>query len=223
MEEVPVLVYVVCDARKLELPSYLGRFTDTENSRRRGGKQRLELRYFQEDWIRRRGGRDTLEYDLGETCRWFARIGQIQLPPRTGWKIRVPRKMVQPLMDCWVASGSPKEIGWRQKEVELYRAAEKALERAAAARADGRQRVYGLKSISPALNEVPNILERLDAHEIVHVDVTAFMQFVFKTSDGMLYSGEETLECQLCIRREKAEHDFGVRVEVQGEMPLRPN
>jgi hypothetical protein len=227
------LVYVVCDEKRRYYPGDrqdisgdkeqfdTAGFEGEEPTTKQEKKERREIQLFAEEVILARGGIEALEYDLGGTCRWFARIGRIQIPARRGGRILAQHADVSPLVDRWVADGSPRELSWRQKEVELYRAVEEGILRALT-RGQVVPEDYSLDHISPRLSEVPNILGRLDANEVITVDITATVGFIF-TEGVELCVGHEDHEYKLSIWREKAGYEFKVRVEVQGEEPARPH
>jgi hypothetical protein len=176
----PVLVYVVGNEKQWELPYYLGGRADSQKSKTIS----QVVRFFSEREVVFRGGVDEFEYDLGERCDWYARIGSIQLPATKGRRVVAPPAAVSSLFDCWVASGRPRELGWQYKHIELYRAAKEAL--MIALSREESLGSYTLNPLTPDLHEIPNIFQRLENREIVEIDVQATLGFCEIDHDGLV-------------------------------------
>ena len=211
-----VLVYVVGNEEQWELPHGLGCTADSKKSE----KISEAVRFFSEREVVFRGGVEGLEYDLGEKCDWYARIGSIQWPATTGGRIVVPPTAASSLFDDWVASGSPREFG-RYKYIELYRAATEAI--MIALSREKNPATHSLMSLTPELDEIPDIFQRLETGEIVEVDARATLRFCYVDHDKFFYAGNDHRDFHLSMWCEKTVNDFKVKVEVQtGEIPQRP-
>ena len=206
-----VLVYVVGNEKQLELPHGLGCTADFQKSE----KISQAVRLFSEREVVFRGGVDGLEYDLGEKCDWYARIGSIQWPATTAGRIVAPPAATSSLFDDWVAGGRPREFGWRYKRFELYRAAEEAL--MIALSREKNPGSYGLNSLTPDLHEIPNIFQRLETREIVEIDVQVTLGFCEIDHDGLVYTWSDYRNFHLSMWCEKTVNDFKVKAEARTE------
>ena len=182
-----------------------------------GAERRIRYKFFSDERIQAIGGIKALEYDLGETCIWFARIGQIRAPRRMGGMIQVPLSVIQPLIDAWQACDAPKRFGWRIKGVQLFQAVQRTVEQDAQqvslAQAPGRILGYELTD-STSLGDFQTILKRLDAGELVKIDFTASMACFEKETDGTLVARQEQFEYELWLWREAVKAGSKVRVEI---------
>jgi hypothetical protein len=211
-----VLVYVVGNEEQWELPHGLGCTADFQKSE----KISQAVRFFSEREVAFRGGVDGLEYDLGEKCDWYARIGSIQWPATTGGRV-APPAAASSLFDDWVARGRSREFGWRYKDIELYRAATEAI--MIALSREKNPASHSLKSLTPELDEIPHIFQRLEAGEIVELDVQVTLSFCYVDHDKFFYTGNDYRDVHLSMWCEKTVNDFKVKAEVQtGETPQRP-
>jgi hypothetical protein len=206
-----VLVYVVGNEDQWELPHYLKGTADFQKSKK-GGQV---VRFFSEEEVVSRGGVDELEYDLGEKCDWYAGIGSIRLPAAKGRRILAPPAAASSLFDDWVASGRPRRLGWRYKHIELHRAAKEALT-VALSREEVPVRYEG-NCPTPDLLEIPNILQRLEAREIVETNVQVTLRLCYTDHDGLVYIGEDHRNFHLSVWCEKTVNDFKVKAAVQAE------
>jgi hypothetical protein len=206
-----VLIYLVGNETQWELPYYAEGRGDFQKSK----KRRPVVRFFSEKEVVSRGGVDDLEDDLGEKCDWYARIGSIQLPATKGRRVVAPPAAVSSLFDDWVACGRPRELGWRYKHIELYSAAEKALMIALGPKEHPVG--YEVNSLTPDLHEIPNILQRLEASEIVEVDVPMTVGFCYTDQDGLDRTREDDRNFHLSIWCEKTVNDFKVKAKAQRE------
>jgi hypothetical protein len=212
-----VLVYVVGNEEQWELPHYLRSTPGFQESERMS----QAVRFFSEKEVAFRGGVDGLEYDLGDKCDWYARTGSIQWPATTGGRIVAPPAAASSLFDDWVARGRPREFGWRYKHIELYRAATEAI--MIALSLEKNPASHSVISLTPELDEIPHIFQRLEAGEIVEMDVQVKLRFCYVDDDKFFYAGNDYRDFGLSMWCEKTVHDFKVKAEVQaGEAPQRP-
>lgn len=212
-----VLVYVIGNEEQWELPHYLRSAPGFQKSERIS----QAVCSFSEREVVFRGGVDGLEYDLGEKCDWYARIGSIQWPATTGGRIVAPPSAASSLFDDWVARGRPREFGWRYKHIELYRAATEAM--MIALSREKNPASHSLKSLTPELDEIPHIFQRLEAGEIVALDVQVTLSFCYVDHDKFFYTGNDYRDVHLSMWCEETVNDFKVKAEVQtGETPQRP-
>ena len=202
-----VLIYLVGDETEWNLPYY------AEGTKSR--KRPPVVRFFSEKELFSRGGVDDLEDDLGEKCDWYARIGSIQLLARKGRRVVAPPGAVSSLIDDWVASGCPRELGSRYKHIELYSAAEKALKAALGPKEHPVS--YEINSLTPELHDIPCLLQSLEASEIVEVDVPMRVGFRYTDQDGLDRTREDDRNFHLSIWCEKTVNEFKVKAKAQSE------
>jgi hypothetical protein len=202
MKTVPILVYI----------------TKVEN-------EPQEYRFYPEERVLARGGIGALEYDEGETCSWFSLLGEIQLPSRRAGPIRVPIKCIQHLVDSWQDRGAPKQAGWRVREREVKEAVRGGLKRlfpspSTADEADT-QHAYDVQKIEPQQFRFSQIVKKLDAGEVVDVQITFHLAHHYR-ENNLLFAGFEEQESRVWIWREKTEGGASIRAEVikEGRLAL---
>jgi len=202
MKRVPVLVYV----------------TKVENESR-------EYRFYPEDQVLARGGIGALEYDLGESCAWFSLLGEIQLPLRRAGPIRVPINFIQHLVDSWKARGAPRQAGWQVREQEVKEAVSRGLKRLVPSPIIGDEpktvHTYHVENVRPQHFRFSQILERLDAAEVVDVRFTYRMVHCFLENNSTFIESEKQ-ESRVWIWRERTEDGDFIRAEVikEGRLAL---
>jgi hypothetical protein len=76
---------------------------------------------------------------------------------------------------------------------------------------------YEVNSLTPELHEIPCILQRLEASEIVAVDVQMTVGFCYTDHDGLDRTREDDRNFHLSIWCEKTVNDFKVKAEAQRE------
>jgi hypothetical protein len=69
-----------------------------------------------EEDVEARGGTAALEYEMGKSCRWFARLGRIEKLSVVGNGMRVSAELLNSLVDAWEERGAPKQSGTGMNE-----------------------------------------------------------------------------------------------------------
>ena len=177
-----------------------------------GGSEQYWL--YPEDEVLRRGGLEGLEYDLGETYPWFSRIGDMQLPSRKHSPISVPAFDMKGLVDAWVARGAPRQVGWRQKVLEVIRAIRHAVgQKALAPNHDIDHRHCKVSTVRLRPNQIPPILQRLDAGEIVDADATVTLAHWYEEHESLVVAECAVEDFQVpVIALEREVKDFRVSI-----------